>query len=102
MSWKLRSEITILFFLVPQIHKQFSCCWPMPGIVVVAEGENFQGFGVAQQRFENLSPIHQIASAVDDSLVPCRGLFLNPFAVSEPANISEVRSNPVECALHFP
>jgi hypothetical protein len=59
----------------------------MPRIVVVAEGKNFQNFGVAHQRFENLDPIFQIASAVNDSFIPCRSLLLNLFAVSKPANI---------------
>ena len=58
---------TILLLLVPQIHKQFSCCWSVPGIVIVAERENFQDFGVAHQRFENLNLIPQIASTVDET-----------------------------------
>ncbi len=86
----------LLLLLAPQIHKEFCCCGTVPGIVIVAEGENFQDFGVAHQRFENLDPIFQVASAVDDGLVPGRGLLLNPFAVSKPANISEVRCNQIE------
>ncbi len=38
-----------------------------------------------------IDPISQITSAVDDGLVPRRCLLLNPFAVSKPANIGEVR-----------
>jgi hypothetical protein len=72
---------TILLLHVPQIPKEFCRGWPMPRIVVVAESENFQNFGIARQRFENLYPILQIASAVDDGLVPSRGLLLNPLAV---------------------
>ena len=78
-------------FLVPQVPKEFRCCGTVPGIVIVAERENFQDFGIAHQRFEYLDPILQFASAVDDGLVPCRGLLLNPLAVSKPTNISEVR-----------
>jgi hypothetical protein len=37
--------------------------------VIVAEGKNLQDFGVAQQRFEYLDPILQIASAVDHGFV---------------------------------
>jgi|SRR5467141_1301375 len=38
----------------------------MPRIVVVAEGKDFQDFGIAHQGFEYLNPILQIASTVDD------------------------------------
>ena len=75
---------------------------PMPLVMVVAVGKNFQDFGVAHQRFEYLDPIFQVASAVDDSPVPRRCLLLNPFAVSQPAHISEVRCNQVKLLLHFP
>jgi len=46
---------TVLLFLVPQIHKQFSCRRTVTCIVIVAERENLQDFGVAHQRFENLT-----------------------------------------------
>jgi hypothetical protein len=72
---------------VPQIHKEFRCCRTVPGIVFVAEGENLQNLAIAHQRFEYIDPILQIASAVNDSLVPGRSLLLNPLAVSKPANI---------------
>ena len=75
---------------------------PMPLVMVVAVGKNFQDFGVAHQRFEYLDPIFQVAGAVDDSPVPRRCLLLNPFAVSQPAHISEVRCNQVKLLLHFP
>src|SRR5205807_4648551 len=58
---------------------------PMPLVMVVAVGKNFQDFGVAHQRFEYLDPIFQVASAV-----------------SQPAHISEVRCNQVKLLLHFP
>src|SRR5437667_4406046 len=89
-------------FLFPQIHKEFRCCRTVPGIVIIAERENFQDFGVAHRRFENLDPIFQVASAVDDGLVPRRCLLLNLFAVSKPANISEVRRNQVKLFLNLP
>src|SRR6266576_5332888 len=72
----------ILLFIVPQVPKEFRCRWPMPGIVVVAEGEKLHNFGIAHQGFENLDPIFQVASAVNDSLVPRCCLFLNPLAVA--------------------
>jgi hypothetical protein len=50
--------------------------------VVVAERENFQDLSVAHQRLEHFDPIFQVASAVDDGLVPRRCLFLNLFSVS--------------------
>jgi hypothetical protein len=84
---------TILLFLLPQVPKEFYRCWPMPRIVVVAEGKDFQDFGIAHQRFEYLDPIFQIGSAVDDGPIPRRCLLLNPFAVAQPAHISEVRRN---------
>src|SRR5258708_11580937 len=74
----------------------------MPRVMVVAESENFQAFAVAHQRFENLDPMLQIASTVDDGLVPRRGLLLNLFAVSKPANVSEVRRNQIELLFHLP
>ena len=74
----------------------------MPRIVIIAERENFQDFRVAHQRFENLDPILQIVSAVNDSLVPRRGLLLNPLAVTKPANISEVRCDQIELFFHLP
>src|SRR5437016_7694199 len=51
----------ILFFRVPQIHKEFHCGRTVPGIVIVAESENFQDFGVACQRLEYIHPIFQVA-----------------------------------------
>src|SRR5437773_12378487 len=93
-KWKLQS--TNLLFLVPQIYKEFRCCGTVPGIVIVAEGKNFQDFGVAHKRFEYLYPILQITSTVNDSLVPCRSLFFNPLAVTKPANITEVSCNQIE------
>ena len=85
-----------VLLLLPQIHKEFGCCGAVPGVVIVAEGKNLQDFGIAHQRFENLDPILQIASTVDDGLVPRRCLLLNPFPVSKPTNISEVRCNQIE------
>src|SRR5439155_21866766 len=78
------------------------CGWPMPLVMVVAECKNFQDSRIAHQRLEYVNPIVQIASAVDDGLVPGRGLLLNPFTVSEPSNISEVRRNQVKLFLHLP
>jgi len=43
---------TILLFLVPQVPEEFCRCWPVPGIVIVAEGKNLQDFGIAHWRFE--------------------------------------------------
>jgi hypothetical protein len=72
----------VLHSLVPQIHKEFRCCRTVPGKVIVAEGKNFQDFGVAHQRFEYLDPILQIASAVNDSFVPCLCYFFDSLAVT--------------------
>ena len=74
----------------------------MPRIVVVAEPENFQDFGVAHQRFEYVNPILQITSTVDDGLIPSCRLFFDAFAVSKPANIGEVRCNQIELFFHLP
>src|SRR6266481_9074763 len=93
---------TILLFLIPQVPKEFCRCWPVPRIVVVAECENFQNLGIAHQRFEYVNPIFQIASAVDDGLVPRRCLLLNLFAISKPTNISEVRSKSSQSCFSFP
>ena len=51
--------------------------------MVVGESENLQDFGIAHQRFEYLNPILQIATVVDDGLIPRRCLLLNPLAVSK-------------------
>jgi len=42
----------------------------MSGVVVVAEGKNFQNFGIAHQRLEYRDPIFQIVSAIKDDVVP--------------------------------
>src|SRR5258708_20061209 len=99
---KLRSEFTISLFLVPQIHKQFGRGRTVAGIVIVAECKQLAYPLVIHHRFEEINPISQVASAVDDSLVPRRGLLLNPLAISKPANISEVRCNQVELLFHLP
>src|SRR6266478_8159884 len=44
----------------------------------------------------------KIACAVDDRLIPRRCLFLNPFSISKPTNISKVRCNQIELFLHLP
>jgi hypothetical protein len=41
-KWKLHSKAQISLFPVPQIHEQFDRPWPMPGVMVVGEGENLQ------------------------------------------------------------
>jgi hypothetical protein len=40
---------TILLLLVPQVPEEFCRGWPVPRVMVVAEGQNFQDFGVAHQ-----------------------------------------------------
>ena len=62
----------------------------MSCVVVIRKCKNLQDFGVAHQRFEYLDPIFQIVSAVDDGLVPRRGLLLNPFAVSKPTDTGQL------------
>ncbi len=74
----------------------------MPGVVVIRKCKNLQDFGVAHQRFEYIHPIFQVASAVDDGLIPRRCLLLNPFAVSKPPNIGEVGGNQIELLFHLP
>lgn len=58
--------------------------------MIVAEGINLQDFGIAHQRLEHFNPISQVASVINDGLIPPRGLLLNLFAVAQPADISEV------------
>src|SRR5436309_13881304 len=77
------------YFLFPQIHKEFRCCRTVRGIVIIAERENFQDFGVAHHRFERLARICEVASPVGYGLVPLCWLLVNLFAVSRPANIRE-------------
>lgn len=70
--------------------------------MVVGKCKNLQNLAIAHQRFENLDPILQIASTVDDGLIPRRCLLLNPFAVSKPPNIGEVGGNQIELLFHLP
>src|SRR6266851_5764940 len=93
---------TILLFLIPQVPKEFCSGWSMPRVMVVAECKDFQNFGVAHQRSEYRDPIFQITRAVNDDFVPRRRLLLNSFAVSKPANISEVRRNQIKFLFHLP
>jgi len=50
--WKSHPEAQSSLFFVPQVHEEFRCCRTVPGIVIVAESENFQNFGIARQRLE--------------------------------------------------
>ena len=61
--------------------------------MIVGKSKHFPNLLVTHHLFEDINPILQITRAVDDRLVPRRGLLLNPFAVSKPSNISEVRRN---------
>jgi len=62
--------------------------------VVVGVSEN--DYAAFPDLVAKIDPTAEFPGAIDDRLVPCRGLLLDIFAIAEPADVGPVRGNGIE------
>jgi hypothetical protein len=72
----------------------------MSGVVIVGKCENHDASLV--DFLEEIDPFRKFTFAVNDHFVPGFRLFLDPFAVPQPSNLTEIRGNQIEFVLHLP
>src|SRR5215472_16856291 len=92
----------LLLLLVPQVHKLSHGCRSVTCIMIVSKREDFSDALVEDESPQHCYPICQIALPVYNGLIPSRCLLLDAFAVSKPADKSEVGGNEVQRFLPFP
>ena len=51
---------------------------------------------------EKTDPLGKITLSINNHLVPSCRFLLNPFAVPQPSNVSEIRGNQIEFVFHLP
>src|SRR6266699_578203 len=89
-----------LLFLVPQVHEESYRCWPMSCVVIVRIGKYLEVS--CHELAEEFDPIGQVLAPINDDSVPDFCLLFDFLSVTQPAHISEVRSNQVKLSFHLP
>src|SRR6266705_2543342 len=87
-------------FYAPKPAEQIDRPRTEPRVVVIGKCQNHDA--PLMDLLEKTDPLGKITVAIYNHLVPSCRFFLDPFPVSQPANVSEVGGNQVEFALHLP
>src|SRR5216683_3180206 len=86
--------------ITPEPAEQIGRPRTEPSVVVVGKCQNHDA--PLLDLLEKTDPLGKITLAIYNHLVPSCRFFLDPFAVPQPPNVSEVSGNQIEFVLHLP
>ncbi len=86
-------------FLFPELAKLIDCVGREASVVIVGVGVD--GDAAMADLETEIDPAHYLGRTIDDGLFPLDGFPFDPFAVTEPADVSPIGGNGIELPFEF-